>query len=85
MTQTEHEPQRAAISLWAKFAIDDPVMVRDHPGDKWQRRYFSGVSKRGKPQTWALGATSWSDSDENYHHEWNYCRRPTPDELEAAQ
>lgn len=67
------------VSPYEDFKIDDPVMVTDYK-DLWYPRYFAGVSKDGKPMAFIDGATSWSAGDDNTVF-WNYCRRPTPEEL----
>lgn len=43
---------------WSKVPIDTPVLASDD-GKKWYRRYFAGV-RDGKPETYDVGATSWS-------------------------
>lgn len=43
---------------WNKVPIDTPVLV-SCDGERWYRRYFAGV-RDGKPETYDVGATSWS-------------------------
>ena len=43
---------------WSKVPIDTPVLA-SLDGERWYRRYFSGV-RDGKPETYDSGATSWS-------------------------
>ena len=43
---------------WSKVPIDTPVMA-SIDGKRWYRRYFAGV-RGGKPETYDVGATSWS-------------------------
>ena len=71
------------VSEWDDFKIDDPVMVARMGNDLseisgWSKRYFAGVSKLGKPETFIDGATAWSSHGKI---EWDLCRRPTPEEL----
>lgn len=43
---------------WSKVPIDTPVLVSSD-GEIWYRRHFAGM-RDGKPETYDLGATSWS-------------------------
>lgn len=43
---------------WNKVPIDTPVLA-SCDGERWYRRYFAGV-RDGKPETYDVGATSWS-------------------------
>lgn len=43
---------------WSKVPIDTPVLA-SCDGERWYRRYFAGV-RGGKPETYDVGATSWS-------------------------
>lgn len=43
---------------WSKVPIDTPVLA-SCDGERWYRRYFAGV-RDGKPETYDVGATSWS-------------------------
>jgi hypothetical protein len=68
------------ISEYDDFKVDDPVMVRDYFEDDWEKRYFAGINKEGKPTTFVDGSTSWSNSS-CPALSWNYCRNPTAEEL----
>jgi hypothetical protein len=68
------------VSEWDDFKIDDPVMVRDREDESWLKGYFAGV-KEGKPTTWSAGATSWSAISNAHLVYWNFCRKPTAEEL----
>lgn len=46
---------------WSKVPIDTPVLA-SCDGERWYRRYFAGV-RGGKPETYDVGATSWSVYD----------------------
>ena len=67
------------ISPYDDYKVDDPVMV-SHDGELWFRRHFAGVDKDGNPTAFDRGATSWS-KPEYAPTRWEYCRRPTPEEL----
>lgn len=43
---------------WSKVPIDTPVLA-SCDGERWYRRYFAGM-RDGKPETYDVGATSWS-------------------------
>lgn len=43
---------------WSGVPIDTPVLVSSD-GEIWYRRHFAGM-RDGKPETYDLGATSWS-------------------------
>lgn len=56
---------------WSKVPIDTPVLA-SCDGERWYRRYFAGV-RGGKPETYDVGATSWS-VDDNRTCVWKYMR-----------
>lgn len=56
---------------WSKVPIDTPVLA-SFDGKRWYRRYFAGV-RDGKPETYDVGATSWS-VDGNRTCVWEYMR-----------
>lgn len=64
------------VQPWDDFKVDDPVLVRDYEDEEWKKRYFAGVSDKGKPLTFPLGCTSWSSEEVNVRHGWNYCKKP---------
>lgn len=47
---------------WSKVPIDTPVLVSDD-GEKWHKRYYSGVGDDGDPKVYSFGQTSWSGTD----------------------
>jgi len=69
------------ISEWDDFQVDEPAMVRDKNDSEWERRYFAGVTKEGRPSTWRSGVTSWTNMDGCSISCWDECRRPTEEEL----
>ena len=66
---------------FTKFAIDEPVMVRNDYNGSWRRRYFAGVDGHGNPRTYGVGKTKWSSKGD--YAVWLQCRRPTKEELES--
>ena len=66
---------------FTKFAIDEPVMVRDYDNQDWMRWHFAGVANNGKARAYVDGKTKWSS--QGYFLSWNQCRRPTKEELES--
>ena len=77
-TNQEHDLDLIEVGPYDDFKIDEPVMVRDDSENKWIRRYFAGVAPDGRATTWNVGATSWTTESRT---SWNFCRRPTPEEL----
>jgi len=69
-------------TAWDDFQVDEPVMVRDKDDSEWERRYFAGVTKEGRPSTWRSGVTSWTNMDGCPISCWDECRRPTAEEIE---
>ena len=64
----------------APFIKGEPVLVTNTPLSELHRRYFS--HKEGnKFICFDYGQTAWSN-DGNLAN-WNYCRRPTKEELEC--
>lgn len=53
--------------------IDDKVLVRDDPNDKWLHRHFAGIRSCGRAATFNNGATSYSAKNENNTTSWKYC------------
>ena len=56
---------------WSKVPIDTPVLA-SCDGERWYRRYFAGM-RDGKPETYDVGATSWSAND-NRTCVWKYMK-----------
>lgn len=56
---------------WSKVPIDTPVLASGD-GKRWYRRYFAGV-RDGNPETYDVGATSWSVHD-NRTCVWRYMK-----------
>lgn len=75
---TETHLDLVEVSPYEDFKIDEPVMVSDTENGVCFKSYFAGVNSKGTPMTWEHGATSWTT---NAQSTWNYCRRPTPEEL----
>ena len=65
---------------FTKFAIDEPVMVRDIDYQEWRQENFAGVDSYGRAIAWTKG-TKWASDGKTEH--WKQCRRPTKEELES--
>ena len=65
------------------LVIDQPIMVYGAGNQltEWKKRYFAGISSKGKVQAWSEGGTSWSSNDKI---EWNEWRLPTEEELKGG-
>ncbi len=70
------------VTPYDGYQIDDPVMVRDHDDQEWNRRHFAGVSPEGLAVTWSWGKTSWTARRPDERENWSECRRPTEEELQ---
>lgn len=44
---------------WSNVAVDTPILVRDHEGFEWEKRYFAKY-ENGVVYVWNHGTTSWS-------------------------
>lgn len=63
------------VNEWDDLLVDDPVWVRQHEGENWKKRHFSGITD-GKPTTWENGRTSWTAySGKPNTVSWNFCRK----------
>ena len=60
------------VSQW-DFPIDTPVLVRDYDNEVWNKRYFSGVNKEGKPTAFERGVTSFSAEPNVRKVTWEQC------------
>lgn len=67
------------VSPWEDFKKDDKVMV-SNDGKNWEKRYFSHIED-GKPWCYYDGFSSWTTIGGSTFV-WNYCRKPTQEELE---
>ncbi len=86
LTATLASPQNDKFALtplppYHDFKIDEPVMVRDGEGCVWVPRFFAGEFG-GKAWVWKNGCTKWTA--EGNKTCWQFCRRPTPEELERV-
>lgn len=80
-SKAHHELDLVEVSPNEDFKIDDPVMISDD-SISWFKRYFAGVAPNGKAKAFCSGTTSWTNSDGiGGGVEWEFCRRPTPEEL----
>lgn len=60
---------------WSKVARDTPILVRDTDDDEWLRRYFAEYNPdRGGVLAYHLGATSWSQADDDPLIAWKQAR-----------
>ena len=77
--------QRDLIEIvpYADFKIDDPVMVREDPTDKWTKRHFAGIAKNGLPLAFMDGFSKFTNTNIFNPVEWKECRHPTEEELEG--
>lgn len=50
------------ITDWSDIAVDTPVYVKTHKNSVWCKYHFAKYED-GKVYVWALGTTSWSNSN----------------------
>lgn len=81
------------VGPYDHIKIDDLVMVRDSPSDRWLPRHFAGI-RDGKPTAWNEGSTSWYCMDMAnlqdpfkafQRFSWKELRLPTAAELADHQ
>lgn len=58
---------------WSKVEVDTPILVRNHRGADWIRRYFAKY-EGGEIYTWNGGATSWSAEFKEDVIGWNFAK-----------
>lgn len=61
------------VSQYDEFKIDDKVIVWNGNGITKYKRYFAGVSTKGKPMAWTGGTTSFSCGGNLDITEWENC------------
>lgn len=69
------------VTPWDDIKINDPVMVRDKPDQKWIKRHFAGIDHLGFPLAFIEGCTSWTSFTPA--NPWRECRKATDEELAA--
>lgn len=58
---------------WSKVAVDTPILVKDHDGEAWEKRYFA-FFEDGNVYTWMSGTTSWTTDIAGGATDWKYAK-----------
>lgn len=58
---------------WSKVAVDTPILVKDHDGETWKKRYFA-FFEDGNVYTWMSGTTSWTADIAGGATDWKYAK-----------
>lgn len=58
---------------WSKVAVDTPILVKDHDGEAWKKRYFA-FFEDGNVYTWMSGTTSWTADIAGGATDWKYAK-----------
>lgn len=58
---------------WSKIAVDTPILVKDHDGEAWEKRYFA-FFEDGNVYTWMSGTTSWTADIAGGATDWKYAK-----------
>lgn len=58
---------------WSKVAVDTPILVKDHDGEDWEKRYFA-FFEDGNVYTWMSGTTSWTADIAGGATDWKYAK-----------
>lgn len=58
---------------WSKVAVDTPILVKDHDGEAWEKRYFA-FFEDGNVYTWMSGTTSWTADIAGGATDWKYAK-----------
>lgn len=65
--------EELGIVDWSKVKVDTPILVKNHVGETWEKRYFAFL-KDGKVHTWNGGVTSWTCVNPNCVMSWKYAK-----------
>lgn len=58
---------------WSKVAVDTPILVKNHDGAAWEKRYFA-FFEDGNVYTWMSGTTSWTADIAGGATDWKYAK-----------
>lgn len=70
-TKQDHKLDLVEVQPYEDFKLGDPVLVWNYGCNIKKKRYFAGVSKKGKPQAYSCGGTPWSA--EGQFASWDNC------------
>lgn len=55
------------------MAVDTPILVKNHDGERWEKRYFAFLED-GKVNAWMCGTTSWTACIAGGATDWKYAK-----------
>lgn len=58
---------------WSKVPVDTPILVKNHDGESWEKRYFA-FFKDGNVYAWMCGTTSWTPDIVDGATDWKYAK-----------
>lgn len=65
--------EELGIVDWSKVPVDTPILVKNHVGETWEKRYFA-FFENGKVNAWMCGTTSWTSKIAGGATDWNYAK-----------
>lgn len=58
---------------WSKVPVDTPILVKNHDGGSWEKRYFA-FFKDENVYAWMCGTTSWTADIVDGATDWKYAK-----------
>lgn len=58
---------------WSKVPVDTPILVKNHDGEAWEKRYFA-FFEDGNIYAWMCGTTSWTADVSDGATDWKYAK-----------
>lgn len=58
---------------WSKVKVDTPILVKNHDGESWEKRYFA-FFRDGNVNAWMCGTTSWTACVAGGATDWKYAK-----------
>lgn len=65
--------EELGIVDWSKIKVDTPILVKNHDGESWEKRYFA-FFEDGNVNAWMCGTTSWTARVAGGATDWKYAK-----------
>lgn len=65
--------EELGIVDWSKVPVDTPILVKNHDGEAWEKRYFA-FFEDGNIYAWMCGTTSWTADVADGATDWKYAK-----------
>lgn len=65
--------EKLGLIDWSKVPVDTPILVKNHDGESWEKRYFA-FFKDGNIYAWMCGTTSWTADVADGATDWKYAK-----------